>query len=104
VYEVPALNLKKLDSSAAVEFPRELSVYEVTDTSAIEVTVSPEGGVEKSEGVSGKIDALKEVAEKTLKKYARFEPHLIGPVRTEIKISAARNQSTANMERAARDA
>jgi TonB family protein len=87
VYEVPASNLKKLDSSAAVEFPRELSAYEVTDTVAIEVTVSPEGRVKKAKAVSGKIDALKEAAEKTVKKWA-FEPYLINgtpvPVRTEI--------------------
>jgi TonB family protein len=87
VYEVPASNMKKLDSSAAVEFPRELSAYEVTDTVAIEVTVSPEGRVKKAKAVSGKIDALKEAAEKTVKKWA-FEPYLINgapvPVRTEI--------------------
>ncbi len=87
VYEVPASNLKKLDSSAAVEFPRELSAYEVTDTVTIEVTISPEGKVKKAKTVSGKIDALKEAAEKTVKKWA-FEPYLINgtpvPVRAEI--------------------
>jgi TonB family protein len=86
-YEVPVSNLKKLDSSAAVEFPHELSAYEVTDTVAIEVIISPEGKVKKAKAVSGKIDALKEAAEKTAKKWT-FEPYLINgtpvPVRTEI--------------------
>ena len=90
VYEVPASNLKRLDSSAAVEFPRELSAYEVADTVAIEVTVSPEGRVKKAKVVSGKIDALKEAAEKTVKKWA-FEPYLINgtpvSVRTEITLN-----------------
>jgi hypothetical protein len=58
VYEVSASNLKKLDSSPAAEFPSELSAYEVTDTVAIEVTVSPEGRVRKAKAVSGKIEAL----------------------------------------------
>jgi TonB family protein len=87
VYDVPASNLRKLDSSAAVEFPRELSAYEVTDTVAIDVTVSPEGRVKKAKAVSDKIDALKEAAEETAKKWA-FEPYLINgtpvPVGTEI--------------------
>lgn len=87
VYRVAASDLKKLYSSAAVEFPRELSAYEITDTVAIEVTVSTEGRVKKTKTVSGKIDALKEAAEKTVKKWA-FEPYLINgtpvPVRTEI--------------------
>jgi TonB family protein len=90
VYEVPASDLKKLDSSAAVEFPRELSAYEITDTVAIDVTVSPEGRVKKTKAVSGKIDALKEAAEKTVRKWA-FEPYLINgtavPVRTEITLN-----------------
>lgn len=90
VYEVPASNLKKLDSSAAVEFPRELSAYEVTDTVAIDVTISPEGRVRKAKAVSGKIDALKDMAEKTVKKWA-FEPYLVNgtpvPVRTEITLN-----------------
>jgi TonB family protein len=86
-YQVSASNLKKLDSSAAVEFPRKLSAYELTDTVTIEVTVSPEGRVKKAKAVSGKIDALREAAEKTAKKWA-FEPYLINgtpvPVHTEI--------------------
>src|SRR5215472_10861600 len=73
VYEVPASTLKKLDSSPAVEFPRELAAYEVTETVSIEVTVSPDGRVKKAKAVSGKIDALKEAAEKSAKKWA-FEP------------------------------
>lgn len=87
VYDVPASNLKKLDASAAVEFPRQLSAYEITDTVAVEVTVSPEGRVKKAKAVSGKLDALKEAAEKTVKTWA-FEPYLINgspaPVRTEL--------------------
>ncbi|HEY2498451.1 MAG TPA: energy transducer TonB [Candidatus Angelobacter sp.] len=87
VYEVPASNLKKLDSSAAVEFPRQLSAYEVTDTVAVDVTVSPEGKVNKAKAVSGRIPALKEAAEKTVQNWA-FEPYLVNgtpvPVRTEI--------------------
>jgi TonB family protein len=87
VYEVPASNLKKLDSSAAVEFPRQLSAYEITDTVAIDVTVSPEGRVKKAKAVSGKLDVLKEAAEKTVRKWT-FEPYLINgtpvPVHTEI--------------------
>lgn len=87
VYEVPASNLKKLDSSAAVEFPHQLSAYEITDTVAIDAIVSPEGRVKKAKAVSGKLDALKEAAEKTVRKWA-FEPYLINgtpvPVHTEI--------------------
>jgi TonB family protein len=79
--------LKKLASSPEVEFPRELSAYEITDSIAINVTVSREGRVAKAKVVGGKIDALKEAAEKTLKKWA-FEPYLINgipvPVRTEL--------------------
>jgi TonB family protein len=90
MYEVPASNLKKLGSSGAVEFPRELAAYEVTDTVAIELTVSPEGRVKKAKAVSGKIDALKEAAEKAAKKWA-FESYLINgaavPVRTEISFN-----------------
>jgi TonB family protein len=90
VYEVPASDLKKLDSSAAVEFPRELSAYEVSETVAIEVTVSAEGKVRKAKAVSGKIEALKDAAEKTVKKW-EFEPYLVNgtpvPVRTEITLN-----------------
>ena len=91
VYEVSASNLKKLDSSPAAEFPSELSAYEVTDTVAIEVTVSPEGRVRKAKAVSGKIEALKDAAEKAVKKWA-FEPYLVNgtpvPVRTEITLNS----------------
>jgi TonB family protein len=90
VYEVPASNLKKLDSSPAVEFPRELSAYEVADTVAIEVTVSTEGKVRKAKAVSGKIPVLKDAAEKTVKKW-EFEPYLVNgtpvPVRTQITLN-----------------
>ncbi|MGC2742527.1 MAG: energy transducer TonB [Candidatus Angelobacter sp.] len=87
---VPASNLKKLDSSAAVEFPPELSVYEVTDTVTIEATVSPEGRVKKVKAVSGKIAELKEAAKNTVKQW-NYEPYLINgtpvPVRTEITLN-----------------
>jgi len=87
MYEVPASNLKTLDSSPAVQIPREVSAHEVTDTVTIEVTISPEGKVKKVKAVSGKIDELKEAVENTVKKWA-FEPYLINgtpvPVRTEI--------------------
>jgi TonB family protein len=90
VYEVPASDLKKLDSSAAVEFPRELSAYEISETVAIEVTVSAEGKVRKAKAVSGKLEALKDAAEKTVKKW-EFEPYLVNgtpvPVRTEITLN-----------------
>ncbi len=90
VYEVATSNLKKLDSSAAVEFPRELSAYEVADTVVIEVTVSAQGSVRKAKAVSGKIPALKDAAEKTVKKWA-FEPYMVNgtpvPVRTEITLN-----------------
>jgi TonB family protein len=90
VYEVPASNLKKLDSSPALEFPRELSAYEVRDTVAMEVTVSPEGKVRKAKAVSGNIEALKDAAEKTVKTWA-FEPCLVNgtpvPVRTQITLN-----------------
>jgi hypothetical protein len=59
VYEVAASDLKKLDSSPEPEFPRELSVYELTDRVAIAVTVSPEGRVKKAKAISGKNDALR---------------------------------------------
>jgi TonB family protein len=87
VYEVSESNLKRLDSSVAVTFPRELGAYEVVDTVVIEVTVSPEGKVKKAKAVSGKVDELKAAAEKTVKKWA-FEPYRINgtpvSVRTEI--------------------
>ena len=87
VYEVSESNLKKLGSSPAVEFPPELAAYEITDSVAVELTVSPEGKVTKAKAISGKIDLLKETTEKTLKKW-RFAPYLINgtpvPVRTEI--------------------
>jgi TonB family protein len=89
-YEVPASDLKKLDVSPAVEFPHELSAYEITDTVAVEVTLSPDGRVKKAKAVSGKSEALKDAAEKTVKKWA-FEPYLINgtpvPVRTEITLN-----------------
>ncbi|HET9285445.1 MAG TPA: energy transducer TonB [Candidatus Angelobacter sp.] len=87
VYEVSVSDLKKLDSSPAVEFPREWSAYEVTDTVIIELTLSPEGKVTKAKAISGKIHLLKETTEKTVKKWV-FAPYLINgtpvPVRTEI--------------------
>lgn len=90
VYDVPSSGLKKLDSSAAVEFPRQLSAYEITDTVAIEMIVSPEGTVKKAKAVSGKNEALKEAAEKTVRKWA-FEPYLINgtpvPVRSQITVN-----------------
>ena len=86
----PRIGPEEARPSAAVEFPRELSAYEVTDTVAIEVTVSPEGRVRKAKAVSGKIAVLKEAAEKTVKKWA-FEPYLVNgtpvPVRTEITLN-----------------
>lgn len=92
VYEVSASNLKKLASSPEVEFPHELYAYEITDRIAINVTVSPEGRVAKAKAVSGKVDALKEASEKTVKKWA-FEPYLINgtpvPVRTEFTFNFA---------------
>jgi TonB family protein len=87
VYEVPASNLKKLDSSVTVDFPHALAAYEIADMVVVEVAITPEGRVKKAKVVSGKIDALKEAAEKTVKKWA-FEPYLINgtpvPIRTEI--------------------
>ena len=87
LYEVSESNLKKLGSSPAVEFPPELSAYEITDSVAVEVIVSPDGKVKKAKAISGKIEALKEAAEKKVKKW-EFEPYLINgapvPVRTEI--------------------
>lgn len=87
VYEVAASDIKKLDSSPEVEFPRELSTYELADSVAIAVTVSPEGRVKKAKAVSGTIYALKYAAEQTVKKWA-FQPYLVNgtpvPVRTEI--------------------
>lgn len=86
VYEVAAADLK-LDSSPKVEFPLELSAYELTDSVVIAVTVSPEGRVKKAKAVSGQIHALKEAAEKTVKKWT-FQPYLVNgspvPVRTEM--------------------
>jgi TonB family protein len=87
VYEVAASDLKKLDPSPQLDFPRELSAYELTDSVVIALTVSPEGRVKKAKAVTGKIYALKEAAEKTVKKWA-FQPYLVNgtpvPVRTEI--------------------
>ena len=87
VYDVAASDLKKLDSSPKVEFPPELSAYELADRVAITVNVSPEGKVKKAKAVSGKIYALKEAAEKMVKQWT-FQPYLVNgtavPVRTEI--------------------
>jgi TonB family protein len=87
LYRVSAANLKKLDPSPAVEFPHELSAYEITDTVAVEATISPEGKVKAAKAVSGQYLALKEAAAKTVKKWT-FEPYLINgtpvSVRTEI--------------------
>jgi TonB family protein len=90
VYEVAASDLKRLDSSPEVEFPRELSAYDAADTVVLAVTVSPDGRVKKAKVLSGKIDALKDAAEKTVKKWT-FQPYLVNgaPVqaRTEITIN-----------------
>ena len=87
MYEVSISELKKLNSSPAVELPREFSAYEITDSVAVEVIVSPEGKVKKAKAVSGRIDALKEAAEQKVRKW-EFEPYMINgnavPVRTEI--------------------
>lgn len=87
MYEVSESNLKKLGSSPAVEFPPELAAYEITDSVAVEVIVSPDGKVKKAKAVTGKSEALKEAAEKKVKKW-EFEPYLVNgspvPVRTEI--------------------
>lgn len=73
-----------------VELPRELSAYELTDRVAVTVTISPEGSVKKVKAISGKISALRETAEKTLKKWV-FQPYLVNgtavPVRTEITLN-----------------
>jgi len=90
VYEVPAANLKKLPSSPGVEFPRELSAYEINDTVTIEATISPEGRVKKAKAIHEDREALKVAAENAVKKWA-FEPYLVNgtavPVRTEITIN-----------------
>jgi TonB family protein len=90
VYEVKASSLKKLNSSPPIEFPREWSAYEITDSVTIEATVSPEGRVKKAKAMSGQLEPLKEAAEKAVKKWA-FEPYLVNgtpvPVCTEITIN-----------------
>jgi TonB family protein len=87
VYEVDASELQKLDSSPKVEFPRELAAYELVDRVVIALTVSPEGRVEKTKVVSGRVGELKEAVNKAVKKWA-FQPHFVNgtpvPVRTEI--------------------
>ncbi len=89
VYEVAAAEIKRLPSSPSVEFPRELSAYEIADSVTIALTITPEGKVKKAKAVSGKIDSLKEAAEKTVKKWA-FQPYLVNgtpvPIRTEIVV------------------
>ena len=87
LYAVSESNLKKLGSSPAVEFPPELSAFEITDSVAVEVIVSPDGKVKKAKAVSGKSNLLKESVEEKVKKW-KFEPYLVNgtpvPVRTEI--------------------
>ena len=88
IYEVAASEIKRLSSSNA-EFPRELSTYELADSVTVTLTISPEGKVKRAKAVSGKIESLKEAAEKTAKKWV-FQPYLVNgapvPVRTEIVI------------------
>lgn len=90
VYEVPSSNLKKLPSSPAVEFPRELFAYEINDTVTVEATISPEGKVKTAKALKWQPEPIKQVAEKTVKKWA-FEPYVVNgaavPVRTEIPIN-----------------
>jgi len=87
IYEVPSSELKTAGVAPKVEFPRELAAYEITDTVVVAVTISNQGRVRKTKVVSGKIDALKEAAEKAVKKWA-FQPYLVNgtpvPVRTEL--------------------
>jgi len=90
IYDVAASDLKKLDSSPQVEFPRSLSAYEVVDTVTVALTISPEGKVRKAKAVSGGREPLKDAAEKTMKKWA-FQPYLVNrtavSARTEITIN-----------------
>lgn len=85
VYEVAASDLHKLEPSPKVEFPRELAAYELVDKVVIELTVSPEGKVQKTKIVSGKFDALKNAANKTVKQWS-FQPYNVNgtpvPART----------------------
>ena len=86
MYEVAASDLKKLDSSPNVEFPSELSPYELADKVTVALTISAEGKVTKARVTSGKTPVLREEVEKTVKKWA-FEPYLVNgapvPVRSE---------------------
>lgn len=87
LYEVAPSDLKILDSSPKMEFPREMYAYEVTDTVSIVLAVSAEGKVTKAKVTGGRIERLKEAAEKTVKKWG-FQPYSVNgvpvPVRTEI--------------------
>ena len=89
VYEVAAAEIKRLPSSPSVEFPARTFAYEIADSVTIALTITPEGKVKKAKAVSGKIDSLKEAAEKTVKKWA-FQPYLVNgtpvPIRTEIVV------------------
>src|SRR5215471_10723466 len=75
-YEVPVSDLKKLDSSPGIDLPHELSAYEIADTVAIAVTISPDGRVRKAKAISGKVNSLKAAAEKAIKNWS-FQPYLV---------------------------
>jgi TonB family protein len=89
VYEVAIADLKKLDSSPKVEFPPELAAYELADSVAIALTITPDGRVKNAKAVSGKNERIKEAATTMTKRWA-FQPYLVNgnpvPVRTEITL------------------
>lgn len=87
VYEVAISQLKRLDSSPKIELPRELSTYELVDDVAVALTITAEGRVKQAKAISGRSDALKELAANMAKRWA-FQPYLVNgvpvPVRTQI--------------------
>ena len=90
VYEVAASELKRLPSSPSVEFPDQVSTYELADRVTVALSITAEGKVKKAKAVTGQSPALRDAAERTLKKWA-FEPYLVNgvavPVRTEILLN-----------------
>lgn len=87
-YEVASSDLKRVDSLPTFEVPRELSIYEFSDSVDLAVTISPEGRVKKVKALSGKSEALKDTAEKTVKKWT-FQPYLVNGISVTIRTEIA---------------
>src|SRR5215469_5248509 len=80
------LQMVFLSAALTASAQKAKSVHRAGDRVVVAVTVSPEGKVEKTKVVSGKIGALREAVNKTIKKWT-FQPYVVNgtpvPVRTE---------------------